>query len=203
MSAKFWDEIYKTKDESKMSWFQEHSSQSLELISTLKLKRDSAIIDIGGGDSRLVDDLLGQGYSDITVLDISEVSLDKLKARLTVQEKNVSYVIIDATKFKTDKKFHLWHDRAAFHFLTKEDEIEKYISAANDALCSNGILIISTFSKTGPEKCSGLTIQQYSDKELILRFEKYFKKVQCSEHIHHTPWGTTQNFVYCIFKKIL
>lgn len=201
MNQNFWDKVYSEKTEKDVSWYQAHPLKSLELIGELNLSKDSSIIDIGGGDSRLVDHLLKQGYSDITVLDISEVSLKKLKARLGGIDNKVRYIISDVTLFKPDRQYDLWHDRATFHFLTKLEQIEQYLEVVRDALCPDGNLIISTFSQKGPEKCSGLPIQQYSEIELKNLFQKYFNNTKCFEDTHVTPWGSTQSFLYCGFKK--
>jgi len=201
MNQNYWDKVYTDKTEKEVSWFQEHPTKSLELIAELNLPKDARVIDVGGGDSRLVDHLLERGYSDITVLDISEVSLNKLKDRLGDTEK-VKYITSDVVAFKAEKQFDLWHDRAAFHFLTTLEQINQYLEVVNLSLNSGGNLIISTFSKNGPEKCSGLPIHQYSDNELKDLFSKYFKNTKCFEDTHTTPWGTSQSFVYCGFKKL-
>lgn len=202
MNQKFWDKVYTDKSEKEVSWFQEHPTKSLELIAELNLPKDATIIDVGGGDSRLVDHLLENGYSDITVLDISDVSLQKLKARLGDNQNKVKYITSDVVTFKSRDHFDLWHDRATFHFLTTLEQINQYLEVVNTSLRSGGNLIISTFSKNGPEKCSGLPIHQYSDSELKNLFTKYFKNTKCFEDTHVTPWGTAQSFVYCGFKKL-
>ena len=201
MDQNFWDKVYLEKAEKEVSWFQEHPVKSLELIRELNLEKDAPILDIGGGDSRLVDYLLAEGYSDITVLDISEVSLQKLKVRLGNVGSKVKYLVSDVTTFKTARSFALLHDRAAFHFLTHVEQVNKYLSVASESLQSHGSLIISTFSKHGPEKCSGLPISNYSETELKSLFEKGFDNTKCFEDTHFTPWGTSQSFVYCGFKK--
>jgi ubiquinone/menaquinone biosynthesis C-methylase UbiE len=201
MNQNYWDKVYTDKTEKEVSWFQEQPTKSLNFIAELNLPKDAAIIDVGGGDSRLVDHLLKEGYSDITVLDISEVSLQKLKTRLGDTLNKVKYVTSDVLAFRSQTQFDLWHDRAAFHFLTNQDQINHYLEIVNSSLRSDGHLIISTFSKNGPEKCSGLPIHQYSDTELKSLFAKDFKNTKCIEDTHTTPWGTTQSFVYCGFRK--
>lgn len=202
MNQNYWDKIYTDKSEKEVSWFQEHPKKSLELIAELSLPKDAAIIDVGGGDSHLTDHLLAQGYSDITVLDISDVSLQKLRNRLGDTNNKVKYVISDVVAFKPQTQFDLWHDRATFHFLTNLEQINQYLEIVNSSLRSGGSLIISTFSKNGPEKCSGLPIHQYSDTELKNLFTKYFMNTKCFEDTHVTPWGSSQSFVYCGFKKL-
>jgi len=202
MDSNYWNQVYLKKNENEVSWFQEVPKKSLEMIDELNLQKDSNIIDIGGGDSRLVDHLLQRGFSNITILDISSEALDKAKVRLQNSPKNVEFVASDVTLFRPNRKFKLWHDRATFHFLTELHQVEKYLKIAYDALEEDGYLIISTFSKTGPEKCSGLNIAQYSQDDLKSLFGRFFKNTKCFEDNHTTPWNTTQNFVYCGFKKL-
>lgn len=202
MNENFWDKVYTDKSEKEVSWFQEHPKTSLNWIAELNLSKDASIIDVGGGNSRLVDHLLESGFTNITVLDISEVALNKLKTRLGDKASNVKYIASNILDYKPDTKFDLWHDRAAFHFLTLKDQILKYLEIVNNSLPKDGNLILSTFSKNGPEKCSGLPVHQYSDIELKNLFSKYFNNTKCLEEVHLTSWGTTQSFVYCGFKKI-
>lgn len=201
MSNKYWDKVYTEKSEKEVSWFQEHPTRSLGLITELNLPKNAAIIDIGGGDSRLVDYLLSLGFSNISVLDISDVSLIKLRDRLGDVGNKVKYITSDVVEFKPVTQVDLWHDRATFHFLTELDQVSRYLEIVNQALAPNGNLIISTFSKNGPEKCSGLPINQYSEQELKNLFGKYFDNTKCFEDTHVTPWGSTQSFVYCGFRK--
>jgi ubiquinone/menaquinone biosynthesis C-methylase UbiE len=202
MESKFWNDIYGSKSEREVSWFEENPEKSLELIRELELTPESGIIDIGGGESHLVDCLLDIGFKNISVLDISSTALDKAKARLGPNAEKVKFIVSDITKFEPTEKYMLWHDRATFHFLTNPSEIESYLAIANRAITMGGYLIVSTFSKTGPDKCSGLPIAKYSDTDLKTLFEKYFSNIKCFESAHRTPWGSTQNFVYCGFKKI-
>ena len=201
MDSKHWNEIYQNNSDQEVSWFQDVPSKSLELIDELGLKSDDSIIDIGGGNSRLVDHLWAKGFRNLSVLDISEVALDKAKERLGHISKAVKFIASDVTKFSSSEKYRLWHDRATFHFLTAVEEVESYLSNANQSIAPGGFLIVSTFSKTGPEKCSGLTISQYSEQDLKALFGKYFANIRCFEDTHSTPWNSTQNFVYCGFKK--
>jgi SAM-dependent methyltransferase len=199
--SKFWDQVYQTKTESQYSWFQPSPTRSLELILDCKLPLDAAILDVGGGDSLLMDHLLKLGYTDITVLDISAVALAKAQARLKQDANKVSFIQSDVTMFAPNKQFALWHDRATFHFLTEAEQIEKYVTTAHHALLPGGKLIISTFSKRGPEKCSGLAITQYSEADLQSLFGKHFQCINVFEDTHTTPWGTEQSFTYASFKK--
>jgi ubiquinone/menaquinone biosynthesis C-methylase UbiE len=197
----YWDKIYQTKKEDEVSWFQSEPVKSLELIDEFKLPRQAKIIDIGGGESRLVDHLLKRGFKNISVLDISSIPLEKMKGRLGEEGNNVEYITSDVTKFVPHHRYDLWHDRATFHFLTSMDDIEKYLAIASNAIADGGYLIISTFSKTGPDKCSGLEISKYSEDELKKVFGKYFENIKCFNDTHVTPWGSKQDFVFCGFRK--
>lgn len=201
MDSNFWDSVYQKKSETEVSWFQQVPAKSLEFIKEFKLRPEANIIDIGGGDSRLTDHLLDLGFKNISILDISAVSLEKTKARLGNRTASLNFIASDVTKFSPTEKYDLWHDRATFHFLTKLEDVERYLEVVKSALSDEGFLIISTFSKTGPEKCSGLTICQYSESELKALFGKHFDNIRCFEDTHKTPWGSTQDFVYCGFKK--
>lgn len=201
MDKNYWDTIYRKKSEKEVSWYQEAPTESLKLISELALPPEAGVIDIGGGDSHLVDHLLSGGFKNITILDISSAALDKMKDRLGEKAKFVKFIVSDIRKFEPVEKFTLWHDRATFHFLTSAEDVAAYLEIANRAITTGGYLIVSTFSKTGPEKCSGLPVSQYSDSDLKTLFEKYFANIRCFENTHQTPWGTGQNFVYCGFKK--
>ena len=200
MDSTYWNKIYTKKTETEVSWFQESPRVSLELISALNISKDAAIIDIGGGDSRFVDSMLELGFTNLTVLDISSAALERAQKRLGEKAKLVQWIELDVTHFVPDKKYDLWHDRAAFHFLVDRDQVLKYSLVAEKAMSDHGYLIIATFSKTGPEKCSGLSITQYSKESLNQIFEKNFSLNTCVESVHQTPFGTTQNFLFCSFK---
>ncbi len=201
MKTQYWDEVYQNRKENEVSWFQETPKTSLELIEEFGLHSTDKIIDIGGGDSRLVDSLLDLDFEDVTVLDLSEVALERCKVRLGEKSHSVKFVASDVVKFIPIEKYKLWHDRAAFHFLTNLGDIQAYLDIASQAIDDDGFLILSTFSKTGPEKCSGLPVSQYSDDDLKTLFKKYFFNIRCFEEAHLTPKGVTQNFVYCAFRK--
>lgn len=201
MDENYWDNVYRKKSEMEVSWFQETPTKSLELIAELKLESGNSIIDVGGGDSHLADHLLAKGFKNISILDISAAALDKAKARLGEKSKFVKFIVSDITKFNPPEQYKLWHDRATFHFLTSAEDVSAYLEIANRGIASDGYLIVSTFSKTGPEKCSGLPISQYSDADLKKLFERHFTNIKCFEDTHTTPWGAGQNFVYCGFKK--
>lgn len=160
------------------------------------------IIDIGGGDSRLVDALLDKGYQNIWVLDISAASIEKAQKRTGADASKVHWIVSDVTEFIPPVKYHVWHDRAAFHFLTTEDKIASYVSIAENAIHPGGYLVLGTFSENGPTKCSGLEIRQYSEASMVARFAASFEKLRCLTEDHQTPFGTTQNFTFCSFRRI-
>jgi 2-polyprenyl-3-methyl-5-hydroxy-6-metoxy-1,4-benzoquinol methylase len=200
-SKEHWDKIYSTKKADEVSWTQEIPKTSLSFIHGFNLPKNSAIIDVGGGESKFVDFLLDEGYSDITVLDISEQALKKAQARLCERASKVKWIVSDVTEFKPLKKFDVWHDRATFHFLTTKEQIEKYIELAAKSVNPNGFMAIGTFSENGPTKCSGLDIKQYSESELEKTLTYYFRKIRCITEDHITPFHTTQNFLFCSFRK--
>lgn len=202
MDSNYWDNIYKKKSEKEVSWYQDVPYKSLELIDSFNLQNNSSIIDVGGGDSRLVDHLLKRGFEQLSVLDISATSLDKLKTRLSQYSNNITYINSDILKFTPLERYLLWHDRATFHFLTSLKQVEEYLKIAYDSLDIGGYLIVSTFSRSGPSECSGLSIAQYSEEDLKNLFGKFFKNITCFEDTHQTPWGSKQDFIYCGFKKI-
>jgi 2-polyprenyl-3-methyl-5-hydroxy-6-metoxy-1,4-benzoquinol methylase len=197
-----WENVYHTKIFSDVSWFQATPTVSLYFLKELATPKNSAIIDVGGGDSYLVDHLLQLGYTDITVLDISETAIEKAKQRLGKNAEKINWIVSDITEFSSDKKFDCWHDRAAFHFLTKKEQVEKYLSAAQKNISENGRMIIGTFSDSGPEKCSGLPVKQYSEQSLSSLLKKWFDKIKCITTDHITPANKIQNFLFCSFKKI-
>lgn len=201
MDKSYWDDIYRSKSEKEVSWHQDVPAKSLELIAELKLAPADAVIDIGGGESHLVDYLLKDGFRDISILDISSAALEKTKACLGEGAKSVRFITSDITKFNPSEQYRLWHDRATFHFLTNVEDVTTYLDIANRAIAPGGFLIVSTFSKIGPDKCSGLPISKYSDTDLKALFAKYFTNIRCFEDTHTTPWGAGQSFVYCGFKK--
>ncbi|HXB41654.1 MAG TPA: class I SAM-dependent methyltransferase [Bacteroidia bacterium] len=194
-----WENIYSTKKANEVSWTQEVPETSLEFIRGFNCPKEATIIDIGGGDSKLVDNLLEEGYKNITVLDISEKSIECAKKRLGEKSKNVTWIISDINDFNPKEKYTIWHDRAAFHFLTTPEEIENYIGKARQA--AGNYLVIGTFSETGPKKCSGIEIKQYSGEQLENQLAKGFNKIKCINEDHVTPFNTKQNFTFCSFKR--
>lgn len=196
---KYWDTIYLTKRSDEVSWTQKVPTTSLDFIHGFHLPKNANIIDVGGGDSKLVDFLVDEGYEHVTVLDISEQALDKAKKRLGEKSKKVKWVVSDVTEFKPDTQYDLWHDRATFHFLTTPGQIEQYLTIAKNNV--TGYLTIGTFSENGPEKCSGLPIKQYNEEQLQAQLAKGFDKIRCITEDHVTPFQTKQNFLFCSFKK--
>ena len=197
-----WEKIYSTKKLNEVSWYQPTPETSLKFIEELKIPKSASIIDIGGGDSFLIDNLLDLGYSNLTLLDISKKAIERAKKRLGEKGKHVKWIEADASAFTPTKTYDLWHDRAAFHFLTDESEIRRYLLAAENGVKESGNLIIGTFSTDGPKKCSGIEITQYSENSMINKFGKIFKKIDCKIIQHLTPFNTTQSFVFCSFKKM-
>jgi ubiquinone/menaquinone biosynthesis C-methylase UbiE len=197
-----WESIYSQKKSSEVSWTQEIPRTSLDFLHSFGLTKDSPIIDIGGGESRLVDFLLDEGFTDITVLDISEHALQRAKDRLKDRANKVTWIVSDVTEFIPTRKYHVWHDRATFHFLTSAEQINKYIGLASRYIDGRGFMTIGTFSENGPTKCSGLTIKRYSEQELCAVLEKSFAKIRCITEDHLTPFQTFQNFLFCSFRKV-
>lgn len=196
-----WEKVFTTKAENEVSWFQPYPKTSMEFVELFNLPLNANIIDIGGGDSHFVDTLLDKGYQNIYVLDISANAIAKVKQRLGERASKVHWIVSDVTEFDPPVQFDLWHDRAAFHFLTTEDTVYKYVSIAEDAVKKGGYLILGTFSENGPKKCSGLEIMQYSEASMSARFEISFDRIKCIQEDHTTPFNTIQNFLFCSFKR--
>lgn len=191
--------VYETKSPSEVSWTQQFPKTSLDFIESFDLPKSSAIIDIGGGDSNLVDHLLDLGYENVSVLDISAKAIERAKVRLGILAEKVTWIVSDVTNFQPKMNYAIWHDRAAFHFLTQDSQKEKYLELVNQTV--EGYLIIATFSKEGPLKCSGLVIQQYSEKTLEQQFDQKFDLIEAKIENHQTPFDTIQNFVFGVFKR--
>ncbi len=197
-----WESIYQTKKSNEVSWYQEKPKTSLNLISEIGLNRNAKIIDIGAGDSKLVDNLLTLGFRNITLLDVSSTALNKAKKRLGPKANDVKWIMSDLMDFKTSDRYDLWHDRAVLHFLTKKEDINKYVEIVRRFLKPNGYLIVSTFSENGPKKCSGLDIKQYSEDTMKKLFSD-FEHIKSFEEEHKTPLGNSQIFIYNVFRKKL
>lgn len=202
-SKNHWEKIYSTKKSNEVSWTQGVPETSLNFLRSFNLSKSASIIDIGGGESMLVDFLLAEGFTDITVLDISETALAHAKERLGIRALQVEWIVSDITEFQPSRKYHVWHDRATFHFLTNESQIAKYVALAADSITSDGFMTIGTFSEAGPKKCSGLEIQQYSEQTLQSVLTRFFDRLKCITEDHLTPFQTLQNFLFCSFRKKL
>jgi trans-aconitate methyltransferase len=195
-----WETVYQTKEPNELSWTQEKPQTSLEFIRSFNLPKTASIIDIGGGDSHLAECLLEEGYNDITVLDISAASLEKAKKRLGSKAEKIRWIVSDIKDFAPDRKYDVWHDRATFHFLTTEEEIKSYLTIVRNS--TKGYLLVATSSPSGPKKCSGLQIKQYSDDQLAKIFMEGFQKIRCVSVDHITPFQTKQNFTFCSFRSL-
>jgi SAM-dependent methyltransferase len=196
-----WENVFATKAETDFSWFQPYPKTSVEFLELFNLPLTANIIDVGGGDSHFIDALLEKGYQNIYLLDISANAIERVKKRLGDTANKIHFIHSDVTDFKPELKFDFWHDRAAFHFLTTEAQIEKYVSIAEQAINPNGYFVLGTFAESGPKKCSGLEIKQYNEASMNTRFEKNFERIKCIEEEHQTPFNTTQQFLFCSFKR--
>ncbi len=201
-SKQHWEQVYKTKGTTSVSWFQEHAQQSLQLIRQTGVQKDAGIIDVGGGASTLVDDLLADGYSNLAVLDLSEAALAAARERLGQRGSGVSWLVSDITQGDLPRHaYALWHDRAVFHFLTTGAEREAYVRAVLRAVKPGGHVIVATFAEDGPEKCSGLPVVRYSANGLHAQFGAPFTLLRHEREEHHTPAGVVQKFIYCMCRK--
>lgn len=198
-TKKHWEEIYTTKLPEEVSWTQEIPATSIRLIHEANVAKDAAIIDVGGGDSKLVDYLVHEGYTNVTVLDISSKALERAKARLGEFANLVHWIEADISSFVPSKHYAIWHDRAVFHFLTEKKQIQHYNEIVTK--CTTGRLIVGTFSENGPLKCSGIAIKQYSGSQLELLFGHSFNLITSFQEDHTTPFNTIQNFTYASFER--
>jgi len=195
-----WESVYSKKRENEVSWFEENPALSLELIAQVGATAASPIIDIGGGASRLVDNLLQRGFEHVTVLDLSETALESAKARLGRNAGRVHWIVADVTTWQPLQTYEIWHDRAAFHFLTNEDDRMAYVARLRQALRIGGHAIISTFALDGPERCSGLQIMRYGPASLGRTLGREFELVGSRQHVHVTPWRAEQSFQCSVFR---
>ena len=202
-SKEHWEKVYTTKAPDNVSWFQPHAETSMRLIHNAGLGRDAAIIDVGGGASTLVDDLLDDGYRALNVLDLSGAALDEIRRRLGVKGESVRWMEADITQaeFENDS-FDIWHDRAVFHFLTTDEDRKAYVKQVLRALKPGGRVIMATSGSNGPTQCSGLPVMRYAPEELHSKFGEAFTLLAHEEQLHHTPFGTDQQFIYCMCRKM-
>ena len=198
-----WEHVYATKKTESVSWFQEHAEQSMRLIRGTGVPYSAGIIDVGGGASTLVDDLLSSGYCAVSVLDLAAAALSVAKARLGERASQVQWTEGDITKVLLPvHAFDVWHDRAVFHFLTNKEDREAYVDTVLRSVKPGGHVIVATFAEDGPMQCSGLPVMRYGPSELHAEFGSPFSLVQHEREEHHTPFGTVQKFVYCYCRKV-
>lgn len=198
-----WENVYQTKERDEVSWFREHLDTSLRMISNTNVDKEAAIIDVGGGNSTLVDDLLESGFADVSVLDISGKAISDSKERLGTRAERVNWIEADITTVELPAyHYDVWHDRAVFHFLTDAEDRRKYIEQVMRALKLGGHIIVASFSLDGPPKCSGLDVMRYSAETMHDEFGDTFNLVESVSEKHNTPFGTSQDFVYCYCRKV-
>jgi len=197
-----WQSIFQTRTSLEVSWYQPHLRASLELIGQIGLPPTASIIDVGAGDSTLVDDLLAHGFTRISLLDISSAALERVKTRLGSASDKITWIEADITQvILPQKAYDLWHDRALFHFLTNDTDRRRYVELAQNALKPGGYLIIATFAHDGPVRCSGLDTLRYDPEALFHELGTDFTLIRCLSEIHRTPSGNEQHFSYCLIKK--
>ncbi len=201
LKKEHWENVFASKLEKEVSWFQNKPQTSINFFLDNDIPKDAKIIDIGGGDSYLIDNLLELGFSNLFLLDISQNAIDRIKIRLGIEAEKVTFIVSDVLDFQPKTTFDVWHDRASFHFLTIKNEIDNYQELVSNSLANNGLLFIGTFSENGPLKCSGLEVIQYSESKFERIFNTNFNKIKCFTEDHRTPFETIQNFIFCTFKK--
>lgn len=201
-SRNHWERVYSTKSAESVSWYQPHADQSLALIKSTGIPRSGSIIDVGGGASTLVDDLHSAGYTNLTVLDLSASALETARRRMGALATRIKWLEGDVTMTELPRhRFDVWHDRAVFHFLTEEVQRKAYVQAVLNAVKPLGHIIVATFAEDGPTQCSGLPVMRYSPEGLHAEFGDSFSLLGQERETHHTPFGTTQKFIYCYCRK--
>jgi ubiquinone/menaquinone biosynthesis C-methylase UbiE len=202
-SKDHWEKVYTTKATDAVSWFQPHADRSLDLIHSASAGRGAAIIDVGGGASTLVDDLVAEGYTDLTVLDLSSAALQVARKRIGAQESKVRWIDADITKVDLpSNRYDIWHDRAVFHFLTDPADRAAYVRTVFQSVKPGGHVIVAAFAEDGPLQCSGLPVMRYRAGELHGQFGEAFVLLEHSKEEHHTPSGAVQPFVYCYCRRM-
>ena len=200
-ARRHWDRVYETKAPDAVSWYEPHLARSLELIARAAPDVSASIIDVGGGESTLVDDLLARGYGNVTVLDVSPAAIEVAKKRLGGLAQKVTWLAADITEaVLPDQHFDVWHDRAVFHFLTSASQRAAYVRQVKHSMKRGGHVIVATFGPEGPTQCSGLEVVRYDADSLHGEFGPQFRLVEHATEIHRTPSGTTQQFLYCFCK---
>lgn len=197
-----WDGVYASKQEAEVSWFETTPLISLDLIRRSGMHINSSIIDIGGGASRLADALLDEGYRIVTVLDLSDQALAASRARLGSRASQVQWIAADVTRWEPTQHYDLWHDRAAFHFLTEPEDRHAYVERVTRAVTPGGHVIIGTFAPDGPERCSGLPVVRYDAASLGRTLGEGFELKQTLPYDHRTPWGSLQHFQFSLFRRL-
>ena len=197
-----WERVYTTKGERDVSWFESLPDVSLQMLEASGLTRETCVLDVGGGDSRLVDTLAARGMDCLAVLDVSGAALQRAQSRLGDAAKVPVWIEADVTGDWTLKPMDIWHDRAVFHFLTTPEDQVRYLAHLQTVLKVRGSAIIATFAPDGPEKCSGLPVARYSPESLAERLGAGFTLLEWRRHVHHTPWGSTQAFQYSRFTRV-
>lgn len=198
-----WENVYSVKAPTEVSWYREHLDNSLKMILQTNVERHGEIIDVGGGTSTLVDDLLDNGFSNLTVLDISGKAIERSRQRLGRGAEKVEWIEADITEADLPENYYdIWHDRAVFHFLTDVADRKRYIEIARRSLKVGGHIVVASFGLSGPKKCSGLDVVRYSPGLLHSEFGNSFELVNSLRETHHTPVETTQEFIYCYCRKL-
>lgn len=193
-----WEQVYAAKSSTEVSWFSPHLDRSLALIERVCPDRACSILDLGGGESTLVDDLLARGYENVTVLDIAQSALDYTKERLGAAAYRATWIAADVIQARLPEEFYdLWHDRAVFHFLTEPAQRQAYVRQVASSVKRGGHVMIAAFGPEGPPQCSGLDVMRYDADSLHEEFGRRFRLVESSQEMHRTPWGSAQQFLYC------
>jgi trans-aconitate methyltransferase len=199
--ADHWEKVYRSKPENEVSWFEDEPRISLDLINAAGLALDAPIIDVGGGEARLVDRLIARGHTDLCVLDLSHKALDVARVRLGKAASSVGWIVADVTQWEPERKWQLWHDRAVFHFLTDADDRRAYVNAMRQALNADADVIIATFAPDGPERCSGLAVMRHDAESVGKALGPEFRLEETRSYEHRTPGGASQRFQYARFSR--
>jgi 2-polyprenyl-3-methyl-5-hydroxy-6-metoxy-1,4-benzoquinol methylase len=197
-----WDAVYREKGSDDLSWFQKDPALSLELITAAAPQRDARIVDVGGGDSLLVDHLLQHGYQQLTVLDISRSAIERAQSRLGNGADSVRWIVSDVLTMEARGMYDVWHDRALFHFFTAQRQRQQYLEAVTNTVVPQGAVIIATFAPDGPTSCSGLDVRHYDEGTLAAELGESFALYDARREVHHTPWDSEQRFTYAAFRRV-
>lgn len=195
-SREHWEQVYQARQHDEVSWYQAHPATSLRFIEASGLPRDAPIVDVGGGASRLVDCLLERGFNDLTVIDVAPSALQQARARLGERADGVDWIEADVTAFSPSRRYHLWHDRAVFHFLVTDEARAAYLAALRAGLAPGGTLVLAAFATGGPRRCSGLPVRQYDGPTLCAEFGDEFELLDATRTVHHTPGDIEQLFAW-------